>query len=44
MNRCKHCGRPVRQTVHNCGYCRKCIREAKCLNETKGGDYVHRRG
>ena len=26
---CKNCGRPVRDTVGDSGYCRKCIKEAK---------------
>ena len=26
---CKHCGRPVRETVGNTGYCKKCIEEAR---------------
>ena len=31
---CKHCGRPVRETVGNTGYCKKCIEEAR--KEVKG--------
>lgn len=30
--RCKGCGRPVSQTVGNCGYCKKCIAKARELN------------
>jgi len=26
---CRHCGRPVRETVGNAGYCKKCIELAK---------------
>lgn len=27
--RCKNCGKPVRETVGNSGYCKKCIALAK---------------
>ena len=26
---CKHCGRPVRETLGKSGYCKKCISKAK---------------
>ena len=29
IRRCKHCGRPVRETIGKSGYCKKCIALAK---------------
>ena len=30
---CRHCGIPVRETVGNSGYCKKCIALAKVRDE-----------
>lgn len=37
---CKNCGKPVRETTGNSGYCKKCIALAKVLNtnKEKGGE------
>ena len=32
---CKGCGKPVSETVGDCGYCKKCIEKAR--EEQKGG-------
>ena len=32
---CKNCGRSVRETVYNAGYCLRCISLAKLANSKK---------
>ncbi len=30
---CRHCGKPVRETVGNSGHCKKCIAEARGVSK-----------
>lgn len=36
--KCRGCGKPVRETVGKCGYCKKCIAKAQAeRKENEGG-------